>query len=419
MPRRAAILLCFVAAARVAASAQAPPAGAAAGPAPGTQPRLVEEGAVFTNANYRHACTETGPGHSVLLSGRSPRSSGIVGNMWYDRTLRQRVNVVDDPAVRLIASDRGRAASPAYFNAFTVGDLLKASSPASKVVGVSLKDRAAILPAGREADGAYWYQTTDGRFVTSSWYTDRPPGWLERWNARKVADAYAGRTWQRLLPDLASYLRYAGEDAIDGEFDRQDIVFPHSMRGAPPAFEFYDSLRRTPFADEMLLEFALAAIRGHDLGSGAATDLLTVSFSATDVIGHTYGPDSQEQMDNLLHLDRTIGRLIEVAEQRAGRGRVLVALSADHGSMPLVEVLKARGIDARRADASELSRPVEEALAARFPGKTGLIADPDPMEYVLDQEAIASQGLKREDVEATIRAALLSTGVVEAVYTRA
>src|SRR5262245_30052606 len=132
--------------------------------------RLVDEGAVFTNAFYRHACTETGPGHSVLMSGRSPRSSGIVANDWYDRTLRHRVNVVDDPAVRLIGSERGRAASPAYFNAFTVGDLLKASSPGSKVVGVSFKDRAAILPAGRRADGAYRYQTIDGRFVTSSWY---------------------------------------------------------------------------------------------------------------------------------------------------------------------------------------------------------------------------------------------------------
>jgi len=381
--------------------------------------RLVEEGAVFTNANYRHACTETGPGHSVLLSGRSPRSSGIVGNAWYDRTLRQRVNVVDDPAVRLVGSERGRAASPAFFNAFTVGDMLKASSPASKVVGVSFKDRAAILPAGRRADAAYWYQAIDGRFVTSSWYMDRAPAWLDRWNARRVADGYAGRAWDRLLPDVASYLRYAGEDAVAGEFDGRDNVFPHLLRGAPPTLAFYDGLRRSPFADEMLLDFTLAAMNGHDLGSGPATDLLSVSFSATDVIGHAYGPDSQEQMDNLLRLDRTIGRLLEAAERRAGRGRVLFVLSADHGGMPLVEVLKAHGIDARRADSSALSRPVEEALAARFPGKTGLIADPDPMEYVLDQDAIARQGLKREEVEATIRQALLSTGLVEAVYTRA
>ena len=381
--------------------------------------RLAESGAVFTNAMYRHACNETGPGHSVLLSGRSPRSSGIVGNVWYDRTLRQRVNVVDDPAVRLVGSNRGRAASPAYFNAFTVGDVLKVSSPASRVVGVSFKDRSAILPAGRRADGAYWYQTTDGRFVTSSWYTERAPGWLDAWNARRPADAYASRSWERLLTDTASYLRFAGEDAIDGEFDRKDVVFPHAIRGVPPAFEFYDNLRRTPFADELLLDFAGAAMKGHDLGRDDATDILTVSFSATDVIGHSYGPDSQEQMDNLLRLDRTLGRLFDEAERRAGKGRVLVVLSADHGVMPLVELLKARGVEARRADSAELYQPVEKALAARFPGAVGLVADPDPMEFVLDREAITRQGLNFEDVEATIREALLGTGLVEAVYTQA
>lgn len=382
--------------------------------------RLAEGGAVFTRAMYRHACTETGPGHSVLLSGRSPRSSGIVGNSWYDRTLRQRVNVVDDPAARLVGSSRsGRAASPAYFGAFTVGDMLKAISPASRVVGVSFKDRSAILMGGRRADAAYWYQALDGRFVTSSWYMPEAPGWLERFNRAKPADALAGKPWERLLPDTAAYLRYAGEDAVDGEFDRKDIVFPHATRGAPPSFEYYDNLRRTPFADEMLLDFAVEAMKGHDLGRDEATDLLAVGFSACDVIGHTYGPDSQEQMDNLLRLDRTLGRLLDEAERRAGRGRVLVVLTADHGVMPLVEVLKARGVDARRADAAELLRPVERALATRFPGKGDLIADPDPMELVLDREAIQRGGLELGDVEGAIRDALLGTGLVEAVYTQA
>jgi predicted AlkP superfamily pyrophosphatase or phosphodiesterase len=380
--------------------------------------RLVEEGAVFTKAMYRHACNETGPGHSVLLSGRSPRSSGIVGNAWYDRTLRKRVNVVEDPAVQLVGGSRGLAASPAYFGAFTVGDMLKTTSPSSRVVGVSFKDRAAILPAGRRADAAYWYQATDGRFVTSSWYVARAPGWLESWNARKLPDALKGRVWERLLPDVASYQRFAGEDAVDGEFDRKDVVFPHAIRGVPPAIEFYDNLRRTPFADEILLDFAIAAMKGHDLGKDEATDILSVSFSACDVIGHSYGPDSQEQLDNLLRLDRTLGSLLDEAERRAGKGRVLVVLSADHGVMPLVEVLKARGVDARRADAAQLSQPVEQALQSRFPGKTGLVADPDPMEYVLDREAIARQGLRFEDVETTIRQALVATGLVEAVYTQ-
>jgi len=167
------------------------------------------------------------------------------------------------------------------------------------------------------------------------------------------------------------------------------------------------------------MDLVLTAMRAHDLGTDDATDILAVSFSTCDAIGHTYGPDSQEMMDYLLRLDRTLGRLLDEAERRAGKDRVLVVLTADHGVMPLVEVLKARGIDARRATSEELSGPVERALAARFPGATGLLTDADPTEYVLDREAIAGQGLKVEDVEAEIRKALLSTGLVDAVYSQA
>jgi len=379
---------------------------------------LGERGAVFTNARYRHACTETGPGHSVLLSGRSPRSSGIVGNSWYDRTLRERVNVVGDATVRVLGG-AGRTASPAYFNGFTVGDMLKTRSPASKVVGVSLKDRAAILMAGKRADAAYWYESADGRFVTSSWYMAQAPHWLDAWNARRVPDTYAGRAWERLLPDPATYVRYAGEDDVKGESDGKTTVFPHRFPSSPPSLEFYDDLRRSPFGDEILLDAATAAMKAHDMGTDEATDILAVSFSAGDVVGHTYGPDSQELMDNFLRLDRALGRLLDEAEGRAGKDGVLVVLSADHGVMPLVEVLKGKGIDARRVASEDLSGPVDKALAARFPGATGLVTDRDPTEYVLDREAIGRQGLKVEDVESTIREALLSTGLVDAVYTQA
>jgi predicted AlkP superfamily pyrophosphatase or phosphodiesterase len=379
---------------------------------------IAEQGAVFTNARYRHACTETGPGHSVLLSGRSPRSSGIVGNTWYDRTLRRRVNVVDDATARVLGG-AGRTASPSNFNGFTVGDMLKAHSPDSKVVGVSFKDRAAILMAGKRGDGAYWYESAGGRFVTSSWYTSETPRWLETWNARRQADAYEGRTWERLLPDPAIYLRIAGPDDVKGEWDGKDTTFPHRIGSAPPALDYYDNLRRSPFADELLLEFATTVMKAHDLGTDEATDILAVGFSACDAVGHTFGPDSQEQMDNFMRLDRTLGRLLDEAERRAGKGRVLVVLTADHGVMPLVEMLRAQGIDARRATSEDLAGPVNKALAARFPGATGLITDPDPTDYVLDREAIARQGLKVADVEDAIREALLSTGLIEAVYTQA
>jgi predicted AlkP superfamily pyrophosphatase or phosphodiesterase len=380
--------------------------------------RLVDHGAVFTHAYYRHACTETGPGHSVILSGRSPRSSGIVANAWYDRALHRTVNVVEDETVRVLGG-KGRAASPAHFNGFTLGDLLKARSPSSRVVGISFKDRAAILMAGPRADGAYWYESETGRFVTSSYYTREIPDWLEAWNAKRLPDSYAGRLWERLRPDPGLYLRYAGPDDVQGEWDGKDNVFPHDIRGKPPEFEYYDDLRRTPFADEILLDAALAAMEAHGLGQHDATDLLAISFSANDVVGHTYGGDSQEVLDLQLRLDRTLGRLLDEVDRRVGPGRTLVVLTADHGAMPLVEVLKSRGIDARRASTGDLHAPVLNALARRFPGATGLVAAVDPPDYWLDLEAIQRQGLKRADVEDTIREALLGTGLVEAVYTQA
>ena len=378
---------------------------------------LLGEGAVFTNARYRHACTETGPGHSVILSGRSPNHSGIVANRWYDALSRTSVNVVDDP-VQAPVGGEGRGASPTNFIGFTLGDVLKKVSPASRVVGVSLKDRAAILMAGRRADGAYWYETPGGRFITSTYYMRQAPAWLEAWNAKHLPDGYAGRPWTRLLSDVALYERYAGPDAVDGEFDRKDTVFPHAIRGTPPSRDYYDNLRRTPAADEIVLDAALAAMNAHALGRRDATDLLAVGFSGTDFIGHTYGPDSQELMDQILRLDVLLGQLFHEVDRRVGAGRTLVVLTADHGVMPLVEVLKKKGINARRATPAELRAPVDEALARRFPGAKGVVAYYDAPHFYLDVEALTSEHIAEEDVEATIAAALKSTGLVEAVYTR-
>lgn len=378
--------------------------------------RLLSEGAVFTNARYRHASCETGPGHAVLLSGRHAGDTGIVANSWYDRPTRRRVNVVDDPAVAPLPGP-GRSASPANFLAHTIGDLLKDISPGSKVVGVSLKDRSAILMAGTRADAAYWYEPKAGRFGSSTYYMRALPAWLQAWNDVSGFDTLRGVEWTRLLPDESVYRRYAGPDEVRGEWDNVDTVFPHRVRGTPPGPDFYDDVRRTPFADEKTLEVALLAAQGHDLGTDDATDLLAVGFSATDTIGHTYGPDSQEEMDQLLRLDRLLGRLIDAMEQRTGPGRLLLGLSADHGVMPLVENLKAQGKDARRVHPDALAVPVRAALAARFPGGAALIADFDEGRITLDLDAVASQGLDRAAVEKTVEDALMGTELVERVYT--
>jgi predicted AlkP superfamily pyrophosphatase or phosphodiesterase len=377
---------------------------------------LLDRGAVFANANYRHSANETGPGHSVILTGRHPSHSGIVANDWYDGYLGKVVNVVDDPVQNPLGG-AGRSASPANLLGFTVGDVVKAKSPASKVVGVSLKDRSAILMAGRRADGAYWYETSGGNFITSTYYMPEAPSWLLAWNKRRKADQYAGTSWTRLLSDVAQYDRYAGDDAIEGEWDRKDTVFPHVIRGNPPAVLFYNDLRRTPFADELTLDVALEAMAAHRIGDDAITDILAIGFSATDVIGHTYGPDSHEVMDQLLRLDLVLGRLFAEVDARVGFANTVVVLTSDHGVTPLVENLRATGLEAQRATLDRLQDAVKDALRRRFPNVEPLIRYYAPPDFYLSEDVIRDQNLDRRVVEDAAIGALLRTGLVERVYT--
>ncbi|HMF01592.1 MAG TPA: alkaline phosphatase family protein [Terriglobia bacterium] len=377
---------------------------------------LLDRGAVFTEANYRHSATETGPGHSVILSGRHPSHSGIVANEWYDAYLHKFVNVVDDP-VQTPLGGEGRSASPVNAISFTIGDVLKTKNRQSRVVGVSLKDRSAILMAGRRGDAAYWYETAGGNFITSTYYMSEAPRWLLTWNSRHVADEYAGRMWTRLLPDTALYERYAGPDNVDGEWDRKDTVFPHAIRGKPPQRLFYDDLRRTPFADEMTLSVALEAMKAHQLGEDSNTDIFAIGFSATDIVGHTYGADSQETMDQLLRLDLVLEKLFKEIDSKVGLDNTLVVLTADHGSLPLVENLKAKGIDAQRANPNVLSNAVKQALAQRFPGVDNFVLFEAP-DFYFDEDAMRAHNIKRKDLEDAAIPALLRTGLVEKVYTR-
>ncbi len=377
---------------------------------------LLDRGAIFTNAYYRHANSETGPGHSVILSGRHASSTGVVANTWYDPYLKKQINVVDDPVHQPVGG-RGRGASPANLIGFTVGDKIKQKWPDSRVVGVSLKDRSAILMTGHRADAAYWYENPCGCFITSTYYYQTPPAWLTAFNARKQADQYFHTPWTRLRADLSLYEKFAGPDNFPGEWDLKDTTFPHQHRKQPPDSEYYDNLRRTPFADRIVLEAALEILKFHDLGTDASPDVLAVGFSGSDVIGHTYGPFSQEALDEFLRLDLILDQLFKAVEARAGRDNVLVILSADHGGMPLVEWLQKQGFDAKRYPGSLLSDAVRKALLARFPSAPDLVADFDSPNFALNIESIHKHGLRQSEVEQTAIQALMATGAVAKVYT--
>ncbi len=377
---------------------------------------LIDRGAVFSNARYRHANCETGPGHSVMLSGRNALHSGIVANEWFDGVLGRVVNVVEDPAVRPLGG-AGRGASPANFIGFTLGDMLKKASPEARVVGVSLKDRAAVLMAGPRGDAAYWYEQDTGRFITSTYYMKAAPVWLEAINERRAPDSYAGKRWTKRLADEGIYRAYAGEDNVGAEADAIDTTFPHAVQGTPGSPAFYDSFRRTPFADELTLDVALAAMNAHGLGADETTDVLAIGFSATDVIGHAFGPDSHEILDQMLRLDLTLQRLFDAIEVRVGLDQTVFVLSADHAVMPLVESLQKQGLPARRVVPVDLQAAGMAALEKRFPGGQDLVAAYLAPDFYLNLDSISRQGLRRPDVEQTLGDALMATGVVAKIYT--
>ena len=380
--------------------------------------RLLDQGAVFSKAQFRHGITDTGPGHAVILSGRHPSHSGVVSDTWYDAVQKRVTFIVEDPKQTAVGG-QGGGYSPIKLLGTTLGDALKERSPQSHVVGVSLRERGAILMAGHRGDAAYWYEPASGEVVTSSYYMKEAPPWLRQFNQKHFADGYAGQKWTRMLPDERLYDKYAGKDAVIGEWDRRDIRFPHAIRGKPPETRFFDDLRRTPFADELIVEAALEALKAHQLGTDDATDILAMALASTDIIGHTYGADSQEVMDQMLRLDITLQKFFEEIDRRVGLPNTLVVLTSNHGVMPLVEVLQAKEIDSHRASPADFRAAADNALRARFPGKDDLIAHYDPPNFYLNEEALRRHQLALETVESALIAGLKSTDLVEAVYTRA
>ena len=256
--------------------------------------RLMKGGASFTNAHHDHAITETAPGHATLLAGRFPRSTGIMMN---------RIGVADSSAP-LLEGAYGTGASPRRFLGTTLADWMRSADARSRALSVSMKDRAAILPIGRSRAEVYWY-SPDGRFTTSKYYRDSMPGWVSAFNAKGMAFGYGGRKWTLLLPDSA----YAERDSVPAESEGSEFTFPHSL--PEDGSEAASLVRTTPFIDDLVVSFALDGVSALKLGAGPQTDLLAVSLSATDIIGHRFGPDSREIHDQVLRVDRAVGVLLD------------------------------------------------------------------------------------------------------------
>jgi predicted AlkP superfamily pyrophosphatase or phosphodiesterase len=335
--------------------------------------RLMRSGASWTEANFDHVPTFTAPGHAVFMTGAWPSQTGIVANEWYERDTGKKVKSVTDDSTEMLAGKPGQKGySPRRLLCSTLGDELRlADNDRSRVIGISAKDRSAILPAGRRANAAYWFSTDNGNMISSTYYFNRIPDWVTRFNNRHMADRWFGARWDRLLPE-AEYLRRAGQDDVPWEnLDKSSNdtnFFPHVITGgaANPSKFFYKALDYTPFSNDLLVAFAEEAITNERLGEDDDTDVLSVSFSANDYVGHRFGPYSQEAMDMSLRVDRQIGTLLDYVDARIGLQNAVVVFTADHGASPVPEQAALMNLPGRRYQKADLRQIVEEGLKARY-----------------------------------------------------
>ena len=391
--------------------------------------RLTRDGASWAECNYDHVPTETAPGHATMLTGAWPSETGIIANLWYDRAEGKSVENVRDDSVRLLGGAEGEAASsPRNLLASTLGDQLKmATAGRARVVGVSSKNRAAILPAGRMADAAYWYSTQTGHFVSSTYYFDRLPDWAASFNAARPADKFFGAKWERMLP-ASEYERRAGRDDAPWEkgSDNRAYVFPYVVDGGSkaPGPAFYGALDYSPYSNDLVLSFAEAALVNEKLGADEETDVLTVSFSANDIVGHRYGPYSHEAMDMTLRVDRQIARLLEVVDARVGLGNTVVAFTADHGVAPSPEQAVAMGLPGGRVNPSDILAAVRNRLRARYgkPGDKDTTADYvqtfSNYQLYFNRAALERDGVSAEEIERVAGEAVLTVPGISRYFTR-
>jgi hypothetical protein len=348
--------------------------------------RFLAKGAVFTDARYDHYPTITAVGHSTFLTGATPAISGIVGNSWFDRAEGKSVTSVSDGATRLVGAT-GQGASPRRMLVDTVGDQLKmASGGASRVIGISLKDRAAILPAGHTADAAYWFVDLAGGFVSSTYYQDALPAWVRDFDASQPCQPYAGRKW-----------------------------LTHSI--PTTGVSLCEAVTASPFGNDMVERFAELALESERLGKRESTDLLAVSFSSTDLVGHQYGPDSPEMRELCLASDRALGKLIDAVERQVGPDGFVLVLTGDHGVAPIPEVNAQRKMPGGRMTGNPVAKAVEAALTRKY-GDAKWFANSAETGLYLNLETLDSKKIDRADADRVAAEAALAVPHVFRVFTR-
>jgi len=357
--------------------------------------RLLREGFSCENTMIPYAQTITAPGHTCVYTGSVPAIHGIMGNDWYDRTLKRTQYCVGDDSVKIVGgADNSEPMSPKNLWVTTIGDELRlATNFKSKVISIALKDRAAVLPAGHSANAAYWYDNSTANWVSSTYYMDALPAWVNDFNKKRWVDSFYSKNWNTLYP-INTYTQSDKDNAeYEGKYAHEAApVFPHELKSM--IGKSNDLIRATPYGNTFTFNFAKEAIKSESLGKSGVTDFLAISFSSPDAIGHQFGPNSIEQEDDYLRLDKDLADFFTYLDKEIGKGQYLFFISADHAVAQVPAFLQQHKIDA--ATLTSPIAEVEKKVEDKFKVKHAIVSTAAYQLYLNDPAIDSARADKKE-----------------------
>jgi len=377
--------------------------------------RLMQDGFTFHNMHYNYMPTYTGPGHASIYTGTTPAVHGIVGNEWFNKALGKDVYCTDDAGVTTVGggTDNEGKMSPKLLQASTITDELRlATNFKGKVIGLSIKDRGAILPAGHFANWAFWYSKT-GAFITSTFYGNALPDWVMQFNYEKHYDQYANQGWNLLKPASTYNESLPDDNPYEGKLNKKQPFFPYNMKEMLQAGD-PGILRTSPHGNSLLADFAMRAIEKEELGKDEITDFLTVSFSSTDYVGHTFGPRSIELQDTYLRLDQTIANFLNYLDTSVGKGNYLVFLTADHAAAENFNYLKDNKYEVDNVNEKNIEQSIAEFTKTYF--GDDLLLNYSNYNVFLNKQKIKDKALELTKVKQAVKEFLYSQKQVKRVY---
>lgn len=380
--------------------------------------KIIAQGFNCEQAHFNYMPTYTAPGHASIYTGTTPANHGIIANNWYEKETQKTIYCTFDEAINAVGSTgiEGKM-SPKNLLVTTITDELKTANNKAKVIGISIKDRGAILPAGHQADAAYWFVgEEEGKWISSSYYMNELPTWLENLNKKNTANTYLNQTWETLLPINQYTESIADNNTFEGTFKgEQTPTFPHNLPQLRKENKNYDIIKTTPFGNTILKELAFEVIKNEKLGADEITDMLTISFSSTDYVGHQFGPYSVEIEDTYLRLDKEIAELLTYLETNIGKNNFLLFLTADHGVVDIPEHSIENKIPAGYFDEKKVFKKLNNALFEAF-NVENLVENLSNYQIFLNHTKITEQKLNLTVLENFCTNFLLQQkGIVKAV----